>query len=464
MLATYPPRLELPYRVSRAWLEERTLAGDVVTPIHTLHIETDQLSPDLRERAAALAKRVSRGMLDWNPPTKVEVIGSGIDPWDQATDENGREVRPTDAVINRIGELPELPLPTDSGGELIEAYERWVARYVDLSLGALAAWIDRWAVEGEPDEEGNAPNGLPIRWWVRWVHYRIGGKKFSLEVDGRTHLELFHQLVAASQLHSHAQSTAGEDDLKVALDIVDGPLQMKATPASPDDVVAAYADYEERLTNLAFARHWTRQRQREGFDLEMRRWAFEQGSERLQIGISDEYRMVPVYLTERISSEMPGFYAHLTKKDDKHGWQPRTGPSEEALRLRRAVQDRLERYSPPGGPIPTAEIGWMKNPPVAMCDRRHAYATDEWGNRENDIMECAFEIVAVRNWLGRYTLIAGVHTQADDQPPDFLLLKYVLNPQDYELDDVPLPPGGDSLAQNRVASAFTGVADDDIPF
>ena len=88
-----------------------------------------------------------------------------------------------------------------------------------------------------------------------------------------------------------------------------------------------------------------------------------------------------------------------------------------------------------------------------MCDERHAYDLDEWGNRDDEIRECAFEIIGVKNWLGRYTLIAGVYTQADDQPPDFLLLKYVLNPTDYELEDMPLPPGGDSIAQNRQSFA-----------
>ena len=81
------------------------------------------------------------------------------------------------------------------------------------------------------------------------------------------------------------------------------------------------------------------------------------GSERLQIGIGDGYRMVPVYLEERDRAEVPRFYAHLPKKDDEHTWQPRTGPSEEALRLRRAVQERLELHAPPGGPVPDAEIG-----------------------------------------------------------------------------------------------------------
>lgn len=465
-MATYPPKLELPYRVSRAWLEERTLAGDVVEPVHRSVIETDQLPTDLRERVAALARRV-RPTEWWGPPTEtVEVIGSGIDPTDHAITKSGGELYSTGPIVRKLGELPELPEPTSEPGALIEAYEAWVSRYLDLSMGALAAWIDRWAVDGEIDETGNAPNGLPASWWIRWVPYQVGTERHAFAVDGRTDLELFHKVAAASQLHSHAQMAVGEEDMKIVLDIVGGPLQLDAKPASAEDVVEVYGTHVERIANLAFARHWTQQRQREGFELEMSRWAFEHGSERLKIGINDGYRMIPVYLQERISAEVPGFYAHLPKKNDKHTWQPRTGPSVEALRLRRAVQEHLERHAPPGGPVPEAEVGWMKNPPLAMCDERHAYDFDEWGNPDDKIKECAFEIVAVRNWLGRYTLMAGVYTETDDQPPDFLLLKYVLNPNDYDLEDILLPPHGDSIAENSTQRGFPRAlaGDDDIPF
>lgn len=460
-MAPYPPKLDLPYRVSRAWLEDRTLAGEVVEPVHRFVMESDQLPADLRQRVAALAKRV-RPTEWYGPPTEtVEVIGSGIDPEAYTTGDGGRASYATDPIIEKLGEFPELAEPTAEPTALIEGYEAWISRYLDLSMGALAAWIDRWAVEGEPDENGNAPNGLPISWWLRRVPYRVGTEPRTLKVDGRTHLQLFRKVVASAQLYSHAQKAVGREDMSLVLDIVGGSLQLEAKPASAEDLVEAYGKHMERIANLAFARHWTRQRQRAGFDLEMSRWAFERGSERLKIGISDGYRMIPVYLQERITAEVPGFYAHLPKKDDKHTWQPRTGPSEEALRLRRAVQEHLERYAPPGSPVPVAEIGWMKNPPLAMCDERHAYEYDEWGNREEVIKECAFEIIGVKNWLSRYTLIAGVYTLAEDQPPDFLLLRYVLNPTDYGLQDLPLPPGGDSMAQNRRIGT---VSDEDIPF
>jgi hypothetical protein len=462
-MATYPPTLQLPYRVSRAWLEQRTLAGEVVAPFHSLQLQTDQLSPDLRERVALLAKRVRVKMPTDTPHPRVEVIGSGLDPTDHATDETGREIVSVGPVVSRIGELPELAEPSTSAEELLDAYEVWVSRYLDLSLGAIAAWIDRWAVDGEADEDGAAPNGLPITWWRRWVHYRVADKQHQLAIDGRTQLEDFQGAAASSQLYFHAWNSAGQEDMDVALDIVGGPLTLPFVPDAPKELLAARAAHVRRTTDLAFARYWTRQRQRNGFDLEMRRWAAEHGSDRLKMGITDDYRMVPVYLRERIASDAPRFYAHLPKKDDKHAWQPRTGPSEEALRLRRAVQDRLRERAPSGALVASAEIGWMKNAPPAMCDEDHAYEQDEWGNRE-DLKQSAFEVIVVREWLGRYTLIAGVFTKAEDQPPDYLLLQYVLSPEDYGLEGLPKPPSGYSLAQNAENPFAPGVADDDIPF
>ena len=66
--------------------------------------------------------------------------------------------------------------------------------------------------------------------------------------------------------------------MKAVLDIVGGPLRMPAEPGGAEELVGAYGKHMERIANFAFARHWTRQRQREGFELEMSRWAFEQGS------------------------------------------------------------------------------------------------------------------------------------------------------------------------------------------
>lgn len=471
-MAPYPPKLVLPYRVSRSWLEERTLAGELVEPIHTLEIETDRLSPDFRARAAKIAKQISTEAFNTHSLKTVEVVGSGLDPFQTDVEDAGLDPQATDAITRKIGSLPELPEPTESGEALIEAYERWIRRYLDLALGAQAAWISRWSVDADLPEPLQA---APESWWKGTVGYRVGEVEETLTIDGREDVELFHEIRAGDQLHVHAGQATSPEAMVAAIEIVGSWAQLESPPASAKAAVRAYARHAERLADVAFARHWTAQRQRQGFDLEMRRWAFEHGSERLRMGITDNYRMVPVYLEERIGAEVPRFYAHLPKKNDEHAWQPRTGPSEEALRLRRAVQQRLEEVTPAGMAVPTAEIGWMKNPPEAMVDENDAFdwTQDYEGNRyrNSEMYDCAFEIIAVRGWLDRYTLMAGVYTHADGQPADFLLLRYVLNPKDYGLEGMPDPPDAVSVAAwSRIGTGdfetapVAGAADDDIPF
>ena len=49
----------------------------------------------------------------------------------------------------------------------------------------------------------------------------------------------------------------------------------------------------------------------------------------------------------------------------------------------------------------------------------------------------------------------------EGQLPDFLLLKYVLNPENDGLKDMAVPPPGESLAATQQP---IGTADDDVPF
>jgi hypothetical protein len=467
-MATYPPKLALPYRVGQTWLEEHTLAGDVVKPVHTLIINTDQLSQGSRDRVAVLAKRIFT--LPFEFGDGLEVIGSAVGSGTCIEDDGGRELHQADPIVEKIGELPELAEPTVSAEALLDAYEAWISRYLDLSLGAVASWIARWSTDGEPDDKGRLPNGASQKSWIHMIAYREGETDRTVQIDGRSNLDLFYRASASGQVFAHARRNVDKEDIDAVLDIAGTRTQLAGKLMDLGELVAAYEQYCDRVSKLAFARHWTRQRQRDGFDLEMRRWTLEHGSERLKMGVADGYRMIPVYLAERIAAEVPGFYAHLPQKDDKHTWQPRTGPSEEALRLRRAVQERLSMHKPPGAPAPVAEIGWMRNPPLAICDERHCFVYDEWGDKTGEVKDSPFEIIAVKEWLGRYSLMAAVYTEADDQPPDYLLLKHVLNPHEYELDGMPLPPSGTSIAANpdvndfRPAPIASGAGDDDIPF
>jgi hypothetical protein len=467
-MATYPPKLTLPYRVGKTWLEERTLAGDVAQLIHTVTIDTDQLSQGSRERVAALAKRVDTVPFDFGDG--VEVIGSAVDAGACIKDDDGRELHQAGPIVEKIGDLPELAEPTASTETLLDAYEAWISRYLDLSLGAVASWIAHWASKGESDDRGRLPSGASQELWIHTIVYSDGETDRTVQIDGRSNLDLFYRASAAGQMFTRVKREVDEGDMNAALDIVGARTQLSGKLMDVGDLVAAYEQYCDRVSNLAFARHWTRQRQRDGFELEMRRWTLEHGTPRLKMGVEDGYRMIPVYLNERIAAEVPGFYAHLPKKDDAHTWQPRTGPSEEALRLRRAVQERLDLHKPSGALAAVAEIGWMKNPPLALCDERYCYVRDEWDNDTDEIKDSPFEIIAVREWLGRYSLMAAVYTVADEQPPDYLLLKYVLDPLEYGLEGMPLPPSGTSIAANpdvndfRPAPIASGGGDDDIPF
>jgi hypothetical protein len=461
-MATYPPRITLPYRVSKRWLEERILAGEIVEPRHELTIELDRVDPEFRARAVAISKQVKPWVAG------VEVIGSGIRPGDSFPDGSDDGPSVVDPVEERIGSLPELPEPSFDPMDLIDAYERWIERYQDMAAGALAAWIDRYA---DDDEFGLVVNA---DWWLRTIQWRVGdGPTRVCALDGRKDLPLFQRARGAWQAVEVAKAEGDDQAWEAAEEVVGTIVELPRKSADSGELVSAFEDLCERLAELTRAHMWTRQRQREGFDLEMRRWAFEKGSERLQMGIEDGYRMIPVYLTERIALEIPGFYAYLPKQRDGVSWQPRTGPSQAALTWRRAVQEQIDDHCPPGMTSPTAEIVWMKAPPEEMCDTSSGayWVVDPDGEYQR--RRVPFESIVVPEWLGRYTLIAGLISEAFTVP-DYLLLKHVLHPDEYLLKGLPQPPeGGATIPDCDIpidtgdfdsAPISPGVADDDIPF
>lgn len=445
-MAAYPPKVTLPYLVGASWLEEQTLAGRIVESAHESTIELAQLDDELRERATALyldvdARRHHR-------TGTVDVLSSGIEA-QGATRSDGATIRMEEPILRKISRLPTLPAPVENAAALIAAYEAWCSRYRELAPEALAAWLEAWKTDEPIDDDGEYPNGAPGDAFETPMFLRIGDTESWTPVDGReVDIRTFQRTRAASALYHYAASlTKAEDAWTFALGVVGrGAPLPRWLP--PEEAITRYEAYAHRIAHVAFSRAWTLQLARGSFEEEMQRWAGEHGSKRLRIGLADGYRMVPVYLNDRIAREVPGFYAHLAKPGDDIAWQPRTGPTEEALRLRRAVQERLERFRVPGSQASTTEIGWMKNPPLALLDERFAYETDENGYPEDGIKDCAFEIIGVRGWLDRYTLVAAVFTAEEDQPPDFVQLKHVLQPGDYGLEDMPFPPGGVSIADN----------------
>lgn len=454
-MGVYPVSMTLRYCVGADWLEQQTLAGKIVEDEHDFVIEFDRLDDTSRDRAVAIFKQVDLLKITGGDDTqRVRVVGSGVEP-DLIVSRGEYRYGAARTITNKIGALPELAAPASSAEQIIDAYDAWLARYQDLSLGAFLSWLKNTAPEGDLDAV-EFPEAAD--YWRAELH-ASGLNGGSCVIDGRHEPELLKRAKAALQLRRFANDVVDREDTDLAAKTI-GLLPIVSVDAEPAMVVGAYEAHSHRWANMALARYWTRQRQKAGFDMEMLRWSREHGSPRLRLGLDDGYRMMPVYLDERIAREAPGFYAHLPKDGAQKVWQPRTGPSEEALRLRRAVQDKLGENQFYDGPPPKAEIGWVKNPPPAMynaIERQVQVAYDIWEDREDP-----FEVIVVPDWLGRYVLIAAVFTEAEDQPPDYILLKHTLRPKDYGLDDLPEPPIAETMAAARKMGAFS--ADDDIPF
>ena len=342
---------------------------------------------------------------------------------------------------------------------MIEAYERWIERYMDLAGGALKAFIDKYAPGSDDETEAALVKPDVWRWEIGWrLKY---GPVRTCVIDGRRDVELFHrcrgayQRVAAANVGDNVMSTV------VANEVVGEHVELDQKPRRTEELVAAYEDHVDRIAEVTLAHKWTQLRERLGFEVEMRRWAFELGSERLRMGIEDGYRMVPVYLTERIEQEAPDFYAYLPQNRDGVTWQPRTGPTRAALTWRRAIQAALDEHCPPGMASAQAEIVWMKAPPMEMCNQDTVY--EERYDGEMFHREIPFEAIIVPKWLGRYTLIAGLISE-EYTVPDYVLLKYVLHPDGYLLKGLPKPPEGGATIPDCDIPIGSGLADDDIPF
>ena len=111
----------------------------------------------------------------------------------------------------RIGVLPELPAPTSDPAELIEAYEQWITRYLDIAGGALADWINKCAQE-ESDER---VLGVESQWWLRQIQWRVGdGPPRTCVIDGRKDLPLFRRARGAWQAVEVAREDGDEPGLE----------------------------------------------------------------------------------------------------------------------------------------------------------------------------------------------------------------------------------------------------------
>jgi hypothetical protein len=400
----------------------------------------------------------------------VRVAGSALEP-EAVFARDGFRYGQCRNVVVKIGKLPRLDEPAEDAAQIIEAYETWIERYDALAPEALAWWVEKTAPEGDlaRDDDDDFPfgGGPEETWGQRIPTFHADGRASEpVVIDSRHQPELFRRARAAQQRRALAVAIAEAEDSTLAFEILR--LGPERPDGSLDDarVVELWEEHCRRASELILARYWHRQRQKAGFELEMLRWIADHGSERLKLGVNDGYRMMPVYLNERIAKEAPGFFAHLPKDGEPKLWQPRTGPSEEALRLRRAVQERMDKGHFHSGPPPKVEIGWMKAPPDALFDTETR--TEYTDYRNPSLREDPFEVIVIPDWLGRYALIAAVWTPAEEQPPDYIVMKHVLRPEDYGLADLASPPRHGRLVRDAlefvppVGGGSTG--DDDIPF
>src|SRR4051794_19721370 len=124
-MVAYPTTVKLPYRVGRKWLEERTLAGEIVQARHELEIDLDRLDDSHRAAATELAKTLDFGTLLFSTAARTAtIVGSAINPAVNVD----KDFIDT-PILRRIGGLPVLPEPVENPAALIDAWVDWVAAY-----------------------------------------------------------------------------------------------------------------------------------------------------------------------------------------------------------------------------------------------------------------------------------------------------------------------------------------------
>jgi hypothetical protein len=407
-MSTSPEVLELTYLVDREWFEREVLAGRDAERIHKIRFRPDDLDEDFAKQALKIEDSIVT-----DQPGRIEVHGTGINP--RAEDPDADEISPTreetmdGPIISQIGWLPELPEPTVDPEAVIVAWEEWLNAYRGASLDALRQWAERWHPgDAEGESRGNES------WWRVTLPYRVddgdGDRVRSITFDGLRDLELFQRVRSAKSRLDHAGRLTTLDDGIVADQALGSELVVDnetffvgAKPEDREALVESYERFAERWRRVALAAKENRLRRKGAFDRGMREWADEYGSERLRLGLEDGYRMTAVYLEERLGSEFPGFYAWSEPDPERH-WNPRVGPTETALIGRRQVQESLES----SGSSLKAEVVWMTDPPKEM---RESWWDADWVDDDN-VGPC--EVIIVRGWLDRYTLVGPV--SSDEAP------------------------------------------------
>lgn len=409
---------DLRYQASREWMEAEILAGRPVEHRRqSLAVDLDAIAPSLAERVEA----VLDGLLIEPKSRRVWVLDSGIDPTRRFGSSEDTLTAMDDPIVEAIGELPELPEPTDDVEAAVAAWEVWLGKYCAAALGV----IDE--LNTSPPAVGKGPFDRDVRWHGMRVSLGSGLETDIRPSDGpaamRASRAAWAWLWAAQERFGTESVAAAEEATTPSREQAQGWID----ELNAEELGERFLALRKRLYIAAKAHYRARQAQALSFEDEMRRWAIEQGSNRLRLGIQDGYRMNARYLSERIAKEAPGFYA-MAANDAKDNWARKTGsPSEPALLLRRRVEAAMKRHAPENfDGLPTVEILTVVEPPPQIYLAQETmtqfgavqvteypakagwkWFTDEEGEVYGYGAE-PFEAVVVRNWLGRFHLIGGV--------------------------------------------------------
>ena len=460
---------DLRYQASRKWMEAEILAGRPVQHRrHVLSVDLDLLDEELAARVNA----VLDGVVVEPESGRAVVLDSGIDPEKEYGPSENEFVSMDEPVVRVVGQLPELPEPTTELEFVLEAWEGWISRYCKEALGEISRL-------NQDRPTGKNASGKPIRWRGTRIAFGPDSEAVVRPEDGPQ----ANQKARAAWLWNWA--TEKRFDKKS----VEAAREATTPPAAesnswigdlvPEDLAERFLVQVKRMHAAAKAHEAARRVEAPGFDEEMERWTSEHGSDRLQLGIADGYRMNALYLAERLATEAPGFFAMPTDSA-KENWARRAGsPSERALRLRRKVQAAMDQSAPENTDgKPAVEILTVTEPPpqIFLAQEEGDFANsretefpskegwpwyyDEdgnpWGSGAHPI-----EAVVVKNWLGRFHLIGAVADEQGLRPPGVWAVPDI----DHFHDDGTVDPQDpESPAPRAARRKPPNPREDDIPF
>lgn len=461
---------DLRYQVSREWLEAEILAGRPISHRrHSLTVDLDSLEPEHANRLEAIVD----GVIFRADSERATVLDSGIDPTRRYGPSDDKLVAMDEPVVHAVGELPEISSPTDDLDVLLKAWEDWKAAYCAESLNAIDALN-----QDLPD--GKNPFGRKISWGGIRVPFGPGSETTIRPEDGS---RAMRDARAAWEWAWAAQQRFGEESVAAAKEATTPALAVSQAwieAGGPEEIAQHFLECAKKMHAAAKAHDCARRGQIPDFDSEMERWAAECGSNRLQLGIEDGYRMNSRYMAERIAAEAPGFFAMPVNSVKDHWARRASSPSEQALRLRRRVQAVIETSAPLNfDGKPSVEILTVIEPPAQMYlahQQRDAQGNlrltdfpskkgwpwfyDEDGNAFGYLAN-SFEAVVVKNWLGRFHLIGAVADEGGHGPSGIWAVPEIdrfhddgtVNPQD---PDAPEPKAAKRKPPNP--------GEDEIPF